>query len=381
MVAKRLFAALIYGYWTKIMVLGDKYILNLISNLNSKIIVMKKGIYTFALIAFTAFSAHAKIWRVNNNAGVVADFNTIAAAVSAAAAGDTIYIEGSATAYGGSGINKKLVFISTGYFLSGTNSNGGLQANPYPANIGGVLLDSAASGSVFLGLYNLVLYNGNSAGFGIDNITISRCYFSLGQYYGSQAGLIADGWNINKSYITNISLSQVAFTNCNISNNIFAGYLDMSNSSNSGNTIRNNVFRNQVSLYNSYFANNIIYTAVTFVNVVVKNNLAIGNPPGFASYVGTNNNTSGHTDAAMFQGLTSNSTDGQWRLAVGSPAIGAGLTVGAVVSPDAGAYGGPDPYRLSGIPPIPTIYSLTVPAAIPSGSNSMNINFSSKNNN
>lgn len=363
------------------MFLGDMDTHFFNSYLFSKFTKMKKATFTLALLAFTIWSAQAKVWRVNNNAGVVADFSTISAAVSAAAAGDTIYIEGSATAYGGSSINKKLVFISTGYFLSGTNSNGGLQANPYPANIGGVYLDSAASGSVFLGLYNLSLYNSNSAGFGIDNITISRCYFAIGQYYGSQAGLIANGWNITKSYITNISLSQVAFTNCNISNNIFAGYLDMSNSLNSGNTIRNNVFRNQVSLYNSYFANNIIYTAVTLVNVVVKNNLAIGNPPGFASYVGTNNNTSGHTDAAMFQGLTGNSTDGQWRLAASSPAIGAGLTVGAVVSPDAGAYGGPDPYRLSGIPPIPTIYSLTVPAAIPSGSSTMSVTFSTKNNN
>ena len=364
------------------MVLGDTNILNSTPNLNSKIIVMKKGIYTFALIAFTAFSAHAKIWRVNNTPGVVADFNTVAAAIAAAAAGDTIYIEGSATNYGGGTVNKKLTFIGTGYFLSGTNSNPGLQANGNNAYIGSITIDSAGSGSVFLGLAGLNFYNANPAGFGADNITISRCELTnIGLYYSPGAGTIGDGWNINKCYVGTINGNIGAMRNWNVSNNIFTGGLDISNTVSSNNVIRNNVFRSSVTLYNAYFANNIIYSTVSLTNVVVKNNLAIGNPFGFASYVGTNGNSAGHTDALMFQGLTSNSTDGQWRLAASSPAIGAGLSVGTVISPDAGAYGGPDPYRLSGIPPIPTIYSLTVPAAIPSGSNSMNINFSSKNNN
>lgn len=364
------------------MVLGDINIAKLIPNLNSKIIVMKKGIYTFALIAFTAFSASAKIWRVNNTPGVVADFNTIAAAVAAAAAGDTIYIEGSATNYGGATVNKKLTFIGTGYFLSGTNSNPGLQANGNEAYFGSAFIDSAASGSTFLGLAGLNIYNANPAGYGTDNITISRCQLSnISIYYSPSAGTIGDGWNINKCYVGTINGNIGAMRNWNVSNNIFTGGLDISNTTSSNIVIRNNVFRSSITLYNAYFANNIIYYGPTFTNVVVKNNLAIGNPASFAAYVGTNGNSAGHTDALTFQGLAGNSSDGQWRLAAGSPAIGAGLTVGSVVSPDAGAYGGPDPYRLSGIPPIPTIYSLTVPAAIPSGSNSMNINFSSKNNN
>lgn len=364
------------------MFLGDMDILNLISNLNSKKIIMKKGIYTFALIAFTAFSANAKIWRVNNTPGVIADFNTVAAAIAAAAAGDTIYLEGSATNYAGGTVNKKLTFIGTGYFLSGTNSNSGLQANNNDSYIGGIWIDSSASGSVFLGLAGLNIYNASTGGYGADNITISRCQLQgIGLYYGAGAGTIGDGWNINKCYIGNINGNIGAMKNWNVSNNIFTGGLDISNTASSNNVIRNNVFRSGVTLYNAYFANNIIYSTVSLTNVVVKNNLAIGNPSGFAAYVGTNGNSAGHTDAAMFQGITGNSTDGQWRLAVGSPAIGAGLTVGAVVSPDAGAYGGPDPYRLSGIPPIPTIYSLTVPAAIPSGSSTMSVTFSTKNNN
>lgn len=338
--------------------------------------------YSLVILAFSALNVNAKIWRVNNNAGVVADFNTVAAAVTAAAAGDTIYIEGSATAYSGSGLNKKLTFIGTGYFLSGANSNTGLQANPYTSVIGNIGLDSSASGSVFLGLDGLGINNMNDAGFGADNITISRCVLNyIGIFWTPRAGTLADSWNINKCYIGNINGNIGMARNWNVSNNIFAGGLDMSNTNNSGNVVRNNVFRSWVNLYSAYFANNIIYTTINFINVVVKNNLAIGNPSGFATYVGTNNNTSGYSDAQMFQGLSGNSTDGQWRLAASSPAIGAGLTIGAVVSPDAGAFGGPDPYKLSGIPNIPTIYSLTVPASIPSGTNSMNITLSTRNNN
>ncbi|MFT3750293.1 MAG: hypothetical protein QM768_18395 [Agriterribacter sp.] len=343
---------------------------------------MKKVIYTLVIIAVSTLNADAKIWRVNNNAGVVADFNNIAAAVTAAAAGDTIYIEGSATAYGGSGLAKKLTFIGTGYFLSGANSNTDLQANPNPASVGYFGLDSAASGSVFIGLAGLSLNNANAAGFGADNITISRCILNgINIYWTPQAGTIADNWNINKCYVGNIAGNIGAAQNWNISNNIFTNYLDLSNTGNNNNVVRNNVFRNSVAMYSGYFANNIISYNISFINVVVKNNVGIGNPSGFSTYVGANGNISGYTDAQVFQGISGNSTDGQWRLATGSPAIAAGLTVGAVTTPDAGAFGGPDPYKLSGIANIPTIYSLTVPASIPSGTNSMTITFSSRNNN
>lgn len=347
---------------------------------------MKKITFTLALIAFTAWNASAKIWRVNNNPGVVTGFTTVDAAIGAAAAGDTIYVEGSATNYGGFTLNKRVVIIGTGYFLSGANSNPGLQANTNPSSFGNgyVVFDSTGTGSQLIGLSNFYMALGYIGGSATDNITISRCYFTgIGTYYAPTANTIMNGWTIDKCYINggiggNIGVTQ----NWNVRNNIFTGAVDMSNAANSGHVIRNNVFRTSLALYNAYFANNIIANATTtLVNVVVKNNLAIGTPGGFASYVGTNGNTQGYTDTQIFQGLTGNSTDGQWRLAASSPAIGAGLTVGSVVNPDAGAFGGPDPYKLSGIPHIPTIYSLTVPASIPSGTNSMSVTLSTRNNN
>jgi len=84
--------------------------------------------------------------------------------------------------------------------------------------------------------------------------------------------------------------------------------------------------------------------------------------------------------ANVYAGGTS-SIDSRVVLKTGSPAIGAGLTVGAVVNPDCGAYGATDPYKISGMPNIPSIYTLTVPTSIPSGSATMNVTFSVRNNN
>ena len=61
---------------------------------------------------------------------------------------------------------------------------------------------------------------------------------------------------------------------------------------------------------------------------------------------------------ADFDGALELSTDGKWELKAGSPAIGAGS--GGI---DCGAYGGPAPYILSGIPMLPHIYEADVPAS------------------
>lgn len=338
---------------------------------------------------FLSSQTQAKVWRINNTPGVNANFTTVVAALASASVvnDDTLYVEGSATAYAGFTLSKRLVIIGTGYFLSGANSNTGLQANANSANFasGYIIYDSTASGSVIMGLDNFYMATGPNLGSATDNITLTRCYIAgIISYYGVTANTIMAGWKINKCYVAStLGSSSFVIQNWEITNNIFAGSLDIPNANNVNNLVRNNVFRSTVSVYGGYFANNIINnTTFTVLNVTIKNNLAIGAPAGFTSYVGTNGNLNNQTDAALFQGLTGNSTDGQWRLKAGtSPAIGAGLTIGAVVTPDCGAFGATDPYKLSGIPNIPTIYSLTVPASIPAGTATMNITVSTKNNN
>jgi hypothetical protein len=333
-------------------------------------------------IAFFATNANGKVWRVNNTPGVAADFtNTDLAVASASVAnGDTIHVEASVTAYNGFTLKKKLVFIGTGYFLGGANANTGLQANVNAAVISSIYIDTLCSGSQFMGLTLNVSPNfqsGTDNGAGTDNITFTRCNLNFFQTYGyTNTNNTITGFVFNKCYMQGLNLSVYRPQNCEFTNNIFTGSFDISNVFSLNNLVRNNVFRSAIAMYNGYFANNIITgTTFTLTNVTIRNNISTGtNLP-----VGSGNINSA-TDAALFQGLTANSTDGQWRLKAGSPAFGAGETVSAI-TPDCGAFGTADPYVLSGIPPIPTIYSLTVPASIATSATTMPITISTKSNN
>jgi len=117
--------------------------------------------------------------------------------------------------------------------------------------------------------------------------------------------------------------------------------------------IRNNVISsfNQSFVNNSIFYNNIGSGTITLSNCDVQNN--IGNSNQF----GTLNGNQENVDMNMvFVG--EGSTDGQWQLAPGSPAIGAGIT-----GEDCGIFGGNEPYRLSGVPAIPAIWFFDAPTS------------------
>jgi hypothetical protein len=333
-------------------------------------------------IAFFAANANAKVWRVNNTPGVTADFTNTDLAVASASVvnGDTIHVEASATTYAGFTLKKKLVFIGTGYFLSGANANSGLQANGNATVISTVYIDTLCSGSQFMGLTLNISPNFQGAsdnGAGTDNLTFTRCNLNFFQSYGyTNTNNIMTGLVFNKCYIQGLSLAVYRAQNSEFTNNIFSGALDLSNVFNLNNLVRNNVFRSAITMYSGYFSNNIITgTTLTLTNVTIRNNISTGTnlPAG-------SGNINSATDAALFQGLTGNSTDGQWRLKTGSPAFGAGETLSAI-TPDCGAFGTADPYVLSGIPPIPTIYLLTVPATIATSATTMPITISTKSNN
>jgi hypothetical protein len=116
--------------------------------------------------------------------------------------------------------------------------------------------------------------------------------------------------------------------------------------------LENNVIRRDVTLNACIFYNNILLEGnFTATDCDVRNN--IGNSTQFGSYNGNQQNIDMST---VFLGI--GSTDGQWQLTPGSPAIGAGI-----LGEDCGMYGGNDPYVLSGLPAIPAIYLFVSPAS------------------
>jgi hypothetical protein len=332
---------------------------------------MKKTIILSAcLTALAVFNSSAKIWRVNN-AGLPADFTTIQAAHDAATvvAGDTIHIEPSWVSYGALISTKKLIILGPGYYLD-LNTN--QQANPATATIESFTLNTGCSGTVISGL-TITTTNYISTG----NITISRnnfanCNIYLSRDYSYSNVIISGNYGINLVGSTGSS-STTLITNVLIFNNLLA-YVQF-NAQYSG-VIANNIFTNwNDQTYNFTIKNNICTSTANLLNFsgsfnTISNNIgaaALTLPEG-------NGNQNSVPMTTVFVGATGNSTDGQYQLANGSPAIGAGLS-----GEDCGMYGGITPYHLSGLPDIPSIYFLSAPST--SNGNTLPVTISVKTNN
>jgi hypothetical protein len=199
-----------------------------------------------------------------------------------------------------------------------------------------------------------------------SNILIKRNHFTDGQPSCAQERIILSGSNciIVQNYIggptqgqgifVSAGYSGITISNNYILNHNFGGGASFYalNGPASVMEVSNNVFAGGINISNSTIQNNIFTTNNSFLasSSVVRNNLHV-----FNSLPGGSGNVNNVPAGTLFVGP--GSTDGQFKPSVGSPAIGAGF--GGV---DCGLFGGPEPYVLSGIPPIPTIYSLTAPA-------------------
>jgi hypothetical protein len=266
----------------------------------------------FCFVFSFSQTVSAKVWRVNNNAGVSRDFAEIATAVASATVknDDTLYIEGSATAYSAVTFNKRLVVIGPGYILT---ENTGLQANSNEASISSITLDSLASGSSFFGIHPNVIYTNSNT----DNITISRCHLQL-FYNTAIANSKISNWIVNKCYLgqVNFGSSSFIFENLQLTNCLVTSVVTIAGTMTNG-LLRNNIFLNTVTTNNCYIANNIFLsgTALMFSNCTVKYNISQGN-----NLPASNNNQNNVTPASLF--TLTGSSDGRYQLLPGSPASG-----------------------------------------------------------
>jgi hypothetical protein len=171
------------------------------------------------LFSYLFTNAHARIWRVNNNAGISADTTSLIAAVALAASGDTIYLEPSATSYDPSynvTINKRLKIFGNGSFLS---AHPGLQINPNDSYFPNYLtFERGSSGSAIYGIRAGHITINDS----INDITIQRCRTAI-TVYGSGTKL-----NILENWLSGFSRqSGGTRTDLMIRNNIFTSSLSV----------------------------------------------------------------------------------------------------------------------------------------------------------
>lgn len=341
---------------------------------------------TFTILSFAilfASQSQAKIWRVNNNLGIAADFTDISAAVTAAAAGDTIMVEASASSYSGITLTKKLIIIGTGYYLTENNPaipNPKTQANTYPSTISGnATFNLGSAGSIIEGFGISNIYLNDSV------ITIQRNHIKGWIFIGETANSVCNNDTIRQNVMVGMLGRTASSTASNllVYNNLYNGSIDFSANLNhiSGYFI-NNVFiqNNNYSCANFTFQNNIFnygnFGAYQSSNIFFNN---ITNIAFSATGIPAGNSNQQNVDfTTVFNGwsqIDGFSSDGRYMLKEGSPAIGAGKINGVTV--DCGAFGGPAPYVLSGMPSIPSVYSLTIPAQVPSGTGTINISLSS----
>lgn len=308
---------------------------------------MKKTVFTF--IAFlVCFSSFATIRRVNNNPGIITVTNLVYAsldlAIGDASNGDTLYIEPSTTSYPLTGpLVKRIVFIGDGY-QKGTNAN---LISPLSFSLnesiisGSFSINTGAANSVFLGLR----LNGDIT-VNTPNILFKRCSFTP---TGSGGNLVLNSSsNIVEQCYFSLNGGGHGDINGNGSGNIFKNCIIQDVMFSQINPLVDQCFLGGVnSIVNGTFTNCIVGT--NSYNVGTNSTFSFSIKIGSVFGTPGSNNIENAVLADIFE--SSNPTlDKDYRLKVGSPAIGTGTT-----GQNIGPFGGTDPYRLSGQAGIPIV--------------------------
>jgi len=333
-------------------------------------------------VAVISINASAKVWRINNNPGVMADFSDPQDAMNSPLVqnDDSLYFEASPNVYNGFTLTKRLVLIGLGYFINGPYVNPGLQASANNAVLSDLRIDTLGSGSQIIGL-QINFFGTNTSGWGSDDVTIKSCY--VNQFFGGGAtppmGYVAKNWRINKCYIQSVTGYSINPDSWEITNCINGSF--QLNSPNTTNClVRNNVFTSNIDIKNTYFANNITtYAHFTRVNSNVKNNTSTGS--AFTDPIDLANGNNNESAANVFAGGDP-AFDKYYQLKASfeNSTAADGETVNGV-TPKRGPFATADPYRLSGIAPIPSIYTFTAPASVASTATTMPVTISTRSNN
>ena len=335
-----------------------------------KLLPMKNKIcLSVLLVAFIICNTQAQtVRRVSNAVGAGAPYTTIQAALTAASNGDIILVEGSPTNYAGAiSITKQVTIQGPGYLL---DQNTGMQANLYDAvAVATISFDAGSAGSIIRGMKT------SSIDINTSNITVSNNYIAGGSVdmnTGSNNIVISGNYLLNA-----IIRSFSNMTSLLIANNYAGGGISFSLSLTTLAVVSNNIIAaggTNFYLQNSTIVNNIFLTAGTAIgetlNSTIQNNVFVS-----ASQTGADaTNVFGATASSLFVGLAGNTTDTQWKLKAGSPAIGAG-----VGGTDCGMYEGNNPpYKISGIfTGQPTINNFTTPGTMPANG-TLNVKVSAK---
>ena len=344
--------------------------------------------FLFVLALATTLTGQAQTIRRCNNSGlVIAGVNiypTLQAAHDAANPNDIIYLEPTSISYGPLICVRQLTIIGNGYFL---NQNPGLQLDLRNSETGNVTFANGSAGSritgcviggVNIGASNITVernqitstfyvgYNPAIGAVGVSNILIRQNYFAGGNpcyfYPGSTAATSVNSVIISGNILTGglqtITGNYIRLGNILISNNVIG---DLAGTNGVTLEVDNSVIKNNI----------LTFTSGAGTNFTPRSNAYTNNISGNPAFGTANGNQQNISPSSIFVGGTA-STDGAFALRTGSPAIGTGES-----GTDVGAFGGTIPYRIAGIPNVPSIYQFNQSVS----GNSLNGTISTRSNN
>lgn len=314
-----------------------------------------------------------KIRRVGYTGIAIAntDYSNFQLAHDACSTGDTIML------YPGSwsvNLNKRIVVLGPGYFVTGTGSNPNLQyiTGGVAATIN---LYTGCDSSIYEGIAGMYLrVNSNETA---NKIIVRRCQGGI-----RFNNMNNSNWQVSQCYIDNHIAYETTDTvnNLTVSNCYISGFYFQNGGVAQSGQFTNNTINDAYFGDGSFFLKNniFLYNHYNDLNCVYQN--CMGNASNPLTLMNSTFNVSdGIMKYSVFVGYYDNpggySNDGRWALKASSPALGTGAS-----GTDIGMYGGSNPYKLSGIPRIPTFYKLTAPSNITS-TNPYTITFSVRSNN
>ncbi len=284
---------------------------------------MKKTTLTM-LLMLAIIKINAAVLQVNNSTNSPVTYTNVTDAITAANAGDTIYISGSIYPYGNFTITKSLTIIGTG-------ANPQKQL-PYISGVGEIAMTSNLSNVKISGLHiggRLLLSNGT------NDFNVEYCYFSARHIQlNNNCNNIKISGNIfinnNQSRWRNIDGFDecggyyTGCTNLLIQNNLFNGSVSGLNIP--GTVIQNNIFLVDNSAFDgiNVYNNGGCYTTSYIINATIANNIFYrAEPLAFTSGCAFNNNISYHPSSTVGAMPGAGNLDNTNPLFINFPASGA----------------------------------------------------------
>ena len=358
---------------------------------------MKKNIFftlSAIFVALFLFSASAfvsgKVITVCNNSISAGQYTSLASAITAANAGDTLYVMGSPYDYGSSTIyiSKRITLIGAGYNPVGTQFGFGTQVSYIQLQVSG---SSNAAGTKIMGISsNSITGNDTSE----RNVTISRCFVS------NQILIAGTNWLIENNIAQNIYFNNGDYTSgysnypvsAIISNNFvissiapsyqYGGYINGANILINHNIIEGNVY----DFYYTVISNNIFFHGDQSAAYNVAYNTYTDNITVYSSKdsipQGSNTGTGNIYNPAVLFVNGPSSAQGwsallnyNWALLSSSPGHNA-----ASDGTDIGIYGGSTPVvnLITGTTTLPQLTSLNVNNSVTPVGGKLNINFKAR---